>query len=292
MMEALPVEYAVASFLSDYGIEPLDLGRAVEERGFDTLFLTEHTHIPLSRRSPYPAGGDLPEHYKRAYDPLIALTAIAGVTTTLGLATGVALINQHHPLSLAKQTASLDRLSGGRFELGVGPGWNEEEMENHGVDPQRRTARMLEHIAAVRTVWTHDEAEFHGVHVDFDPVWSWPKPLRTPPVLIAGYGPRVLDRVLSHGDGWLQNFIGIDAVDQLAERITELRTRAAALGRPRPSVTLYGADQTPEAMHAYADAGVDRVMFELRNYGQIDGPREQDRALAELDRLAALRASA
>ncbi len=285
------MQHAVVSFLSDYGIEPVALGRAVEDRGFDALFLTEHTHIPLSRRTPYPAGGDLPEHYKRTYDPFIALTAIAGATSTLTLGTAVALINQHHPLVLAKQTASLDLFSGGRFELGVGPGWNVEEMANHGVDPGRRTLRMLESIEAVRAVWTDDEAEIHGKFIDFDPVWSWPKPQKAPPVLIAGYGPSVLDRVLSHGDGWLPIGIGADDVGEFAVRVTELRSRAANRGLPRPSVTLYGADQTPEALRAYAEAGVDRVLFELTNYGQIGGPREENRALAELDRLAALRAS-
>ncbi|GAB3837382.1 TIGR03619 family F420-dependent LLM class oxidoreductase [Kribbella italica] len=284
------MKHAVVSFLSDYGIQPVALGRAVEERGFDALFLTEHTHIPLSRRTPYPAGGELPEHYKRTYDPLIALTAIAGATTTLQLGTGIALINQHHPLVLAKQTASLDRLSSGRFELGVGPGWNVEEMANHGVDSGRRTLRMLEHIEAIRAVWTNDEAQFHGKFVDFGPVWSWPKPEHAPPVLIAGYGPSVLDRVLSHGDGWLPIGVGASDVDEFAVRIADLRSRAADLGRPRPSVTLYGAEQTPEVLRAYADAGVDRVLFELVNHGQIGGSREEDRALDELDRLAALRA--
>jgi probable F420-dependent oxidoreductase len=277
--------------LSDYGIEPEKLGRAVEDNGFDALFLTEHTHIPVNRRTPYPNGGDLPTYYARTYDPFIALAAIAAITTNLALGTGVSLINQHHPLTLAKQTASLDRLSGGRFELGVGPGWNEEEMENHGVDPSRRTARMLEHVAAVREVWIHEEPEFHGRYVDFDPVWSWPKPHRTPPVLIGGLGPTVLERVLSHGDGWMPLFVGVDQIGELAKRISDLRSRAKELGRPRPSVTLYGADQTPDAMRAYAGAGVDRVLFELINYGRVGGPNEEDLALAEIERLAEMWAS-
>lgn len=143
------MEIGVVTFLTDYGIEPLELARAVEERGFDALFLTEHTHIPASRRSPWPGGGDLPQRYAHTYDPFVALAAMAAVTGRVVLGTGVCLVNQHHPLNLAKEVASLDRIAGGRFELGVGPGWNVEEMEHHGVRPGRRTAEMLERIEAL-----------------------------------------------------------------------------------------------------------------------------------------------
>lgn len=152
------MEHGIVTFLTDYGIAPVSLGQAVEERGFDSLFLAEHTHIPTSRLTPWPVGAPvprpLPRHYSHTFDPLTALAAIAATTRRIGLGTAVALVNQHHPITLAKQVASVDRISHGRFELGVGPGWNAEEMANHGVDPARPLARMLEHVAAMRKIWT------------------------------------------------------------------------------------------------------------------------------------------
>ncbi|MDT0269646.1 LLM class F420-dependent oxidoreductase [Streptomyces sp. DSM 44915] len=273
------MEHGIVTFLTDYGIPPVQLGRAVEERGFDALFLTEHTHIPASRLTPWPVGAaepqPLPRHYAHTFDPLAALAAIAATTHRVRLGTGVLLVNQHHPITLAKQVASVDRISGGRLELGVGPGWNVEEMANHGVDPARPLARMLEHVAALRRIWSEDEPEFHGEFVDFDPIWSWPKPVRQPPVLIAGVGPTVLDRVLSHGDGWLP--LPLFTPERLGERVTELRARAADAGRT-VNVTLYGG--SPDALDAYREAGVDRVLFELPDH------ENPDDALRALDRLA------
>ena len=270
------MDLGIVTFLTDYGITPVHLGRAVEERGFGALFLAEHTHIPTSRLTPWPVGAPpqpLPRHYSHTFDPLTALAAIAATTERITLGTAVALVNQHHPINLAKRVASVDRLAGGRFELGAGPGWNAEEMANHGVDPARPVARMLEHVAAMKAIWTEDEPEFHGEFVDFDPIWSWPKPVRRPPVLIAGVGPTVLDRVLSHGDGWLP--LPLFTPEQLGDRITILRKRAA--GRP-VNVTLYGGRL--ELLADYRDAGVDRVLFELPDH---EDPGD---VLRELDRLA------
>ncbi|MEK6443465.1 LLM class F420-dependent oxidoreductase [Pseudonocardia sp. T1-2H] len=275
------MEFGVVTFLTDYGIAPLELGRAVEQRGFGSLFLTEHTHIPTSRRSPWPGGAELPRKYWHTYDPFVALGAIAAVTERIALGTGVSLINQHHPITLAKAVASVDRLSGGRFELGVGPGWNVEEMANHGANPGRRTAEMLERLEAMRLIWTQDEPEFHGEFVDFDPIWSWPKPLRVPPVLIGGGGPTVLDRVLSHGDGWIPLRIPLSGLDEFGRRIAELRERAAKIDKP-VTVTVYGAAPKPAALESYAAAGVDRVLFELQDH---EGAKE---TLTELDALAEL----
>lgn len=275
------MQHAVVTFLTDYGIDGPALGRAVEERGFDGLFLTEHTHIPVRRESPWPSGGELPRRYFHTFDPFVALAAISMVTERIALGTAVSLVVQHDPIVLAKTIASLDQVSGGRFEFGVGPGWNREEMLNHGVDPSGRIARMLEHVDAMREIWTQDAAEFHGRFVDFEPIRSWPKPVRTPPVLIGGEGPTVLDRVLSHGDGWLPRRVQRDEVDALAGRIAELQSRAADAGRERLDVTMFAAEPDPATLEGYTAAGVDRVMFLLPD---VDG----DETLRVLDELAAL----
>ncbi len=277
------MDFGVAAFLTDYGIAPLDLARAVEERGFESLFLTEHTHIPASRISPWPGGGDLPLRYSHTYDPFVALAAMAAVTERITLGTAVCLVNQHHPLNLAKEIASLDRIAGGRFEFGVGPGWNVEEMENHGVRSRRRTAEMLERIAALRELWTADEPEFHGDFVSFDPLWSYPKPTRVPPILIGGGGPTVLDRVLAHADGWIPLRVPLSGLEEFAGRVAELRRRTDEAGRDRIPVTVYGAAKRADAMQSYVDAGVDRVLVELADHGT-----DTAAALAELDTLAEL----
>jgi probable F420-dependent oxidoreductase len=279
------MDIGVVTFLTDYGIDPLELARAVEDRGLGSLFLTEHTHIPTSRESPWPGGDELPVRYSHTFDPFVTLAAMAAVTRRITLGTSVSLINQHDPIVLAKQVASLDRIAGGRIELGVGPGWNAEEMADHGVDPRTRTARMLEVIEVLRAIWTRDEPEFHGRFVDFGPIWSWPKPVRVPPVLIGGGGPTVLDRVLSHGDGWLPLRVPTTGLDEFRGRVTELRRRAAAAGRGHLSVTIHGASRKPAAIESYRAAGVDRLLFELTDRSG-DGAR--DGTLAELDELAAL----
>jgi probable F420-dependent oxidoreductase len=286
------VDHGVVTFLTDYGIEPLALARAVEERGFDALFLTEHTHIPISRMTPWPGGAELPRRYAHTFDPFVALAAFATVTERVALGTAVSLVAQHDPIVLAKAVASVDRISGGRFELGVGPGWNVEEAAHHGARTHR-TARMLETVEALRIIWTRDEAEYHGRFVDFEPIWSWPKPLRVPPVLIGGGGPTVLDRVLSHGDGWVPLRVPVRGLDAFGARVAELQRRAVEAGRGHLPVTIYGAASKPEALESYAVAGVDRVLFELPDAvaagkGGTDG-RGTDVMLRELDRLAGLR---
>lgn len=278
------MDFGVVTFLTDYGPAPVELGRAVEERGFGALMLTEHTHIPTSRESPWPGGPELPVRYSHTYDPFVALAAIAATTERIALGTAVSLVAQHDPIVLAKAVASLDRIAAGRFELGIGPGWNAEEMANHGVDPKRRTARMLEHVEAMKAIWTRDEAEHHGTFVDFDPIWSWPKPTRVPPVLIGGGGPTVLDRVLSHGDGWIPLRVPVSGLEEFGARVAELQRRAADAGRGHLPVTVYGASPKPQALESYAAAGVDRVLFELTD----PGPGETDAALRELDTLAEL----
>lgn len=290
------MQHGIVTFLTDYGIAPQVLARAVEERGFGALFLTEHTHIPTSRSTPWPGGPELPARYSHTFDPFVALGVLAAATERITLGTAVSLVAQHHPITLAKAVASVDRLAEGRVELGVGPGWNVEEAAHHDVRGHR-IARMLETVAAMREIWTRDEAEFHGEFVDFAPLWCWPKPVRVPPVLIGGGGPTVLDRVLSHGDGWIPLRVRIAGLDAFADRIAELRRRADDTGRPHLPVTVYGAVSTSDALESYATVGVDRVLFELPDHGPLGGAtadpgsdgRGTDATLRELDRLAALR---
>src|SRR5437764_1570456 len=196
------MKLGLAMFPADYAIHPAELGQLTEELGFESLFLPEHTHIPASRRTPWPGGGELPREYSHTYDPFITLAAVAQRTERLLLATGICLVVERDPITTAKEVASVDHLSGGRFLFGVGAGWNIEEMENHGTDPHTRFSLMRERIEAMKAIWTSDEAEYHGRHVDFDPIWSWPKPVQDPhpPVLVGGNGAKVLDRVIAFGD--------------------------------------------------------------------------------------------
>jgi probable F420-dependent oxidoreductase len=270
------MKFGVSTFVTDEGIAPSLLGPALEERGFASLYLAEHTHIPVSRETPYPAGGDLPRPYYRTLDPFVALTAAGVVTERLELGTGIALVNQRDPIILAKETASLDLVTGGRAVLGVGAGWNREEMLHHGTDPKTRMARMREYVLAVKEIWENDQAEFHGEFVDFDPIFSWPKPVRRPPVLIGGWGPKTLDRVLEYGDGWMP-VVGRDRDGSLARAIADLRARA---GRHVP-VVAYAAGAKPDAVEQLTLAGVDEILFYL--------PTEPaDATLERLDRLTEL----
>ncbi|MFF4210404.1 LLM class F420-dependent oxidoreductase [Streptomyces sp. NPDC001796] len=280
----------ISTFVTDEGIGPVDLGRALEERGFESLFVAEHTHIPVKRETPYvpnremywPAYGELPRIYYRTVDPFVTLTAVATVTRRLLVATGVALVVEREPINLAKQVASLDLLSGGRLLVGVGAGWNREEMRNLGTDPRTRMALMRERVLAMREIWMREEAEFHGEFVDFDPIRSWPKPVQRPhpPVLVGGDGPGVLDRVLEYGDGWVP-ILG-KSVDALAARIAELGVRAEETGRAPVPVTVYGVPPDREVLAGLAEAGADRALLQLPT-----APR--DESLRELDRFAALK---
>ncbi|MEV0668029.1 LLM class F420-dependent oxidoreductase [Actinomadura luteofluorescens] len=271
------MRFGVSTFVTDEGIGPAALGRALEERGFGSLFVTEHTHIPVKRESEYPGGGDLPRIYYRTLDPFVVLSAAAAVTARLRLGTGIALVVQRDPITLAKEVASLDLVSGGRAALGVGAGWNREEMRNHGTDPVSRMRLMRERVLAVKELWTKERAEFHGEFVDFDPVFSYPKPVQDPhpPVLVGGSGPTALDRVAEYGDGWMPLY-GRGTGD-LAARIADLRERS---GRRVP-VAVFAVPGRPEAVAELEAAGADEVLFSLRT-------EPEDGTLRHLDRLAAL----
>ncbi len=270
------MEFGVSTFVTDEGIRPAVLGKALEERGFASLFLAEHSHIPVKRETPWPGGADLPRQYYRTLDPFVALTAAAAATERLRVGTGIALVIQRDPIHLAKETASLDLVSGGRAVLGVGAGWNREEMRNHGTDPTTRMRLLRERVLAVKELWTKDEAEFHGEFVDFDPVFCYPKPVQDPhpPVLIGGSGPTTFDRVLEFGDGWMP--IYGRGTDALPDQIADLRDRA---GRELP-VTIFGVPPKPDVIAALAEAGVNEVLFNL--------PTEPEgETLDRLDRIAA-----
>ena len=248
-------------------MDPAALARLVEERGHESLFFPEHTHIPASRESPYPAGGELPRRYIHTFDLFVAMTAAVTATSRLRVGSGVCLLIQRDPITTAKETASIDYLSGGRLEFGVGAGWNREEMENHGTDPRTRMAVLRERVEAVKAIWTTDEASYAGEHVRFDRIWSWPKPAQRPhpPVIIGGHGPTVFDRVLAYGDAWMPNHGPSD----LVKRSAELRLRA-----DRPiSLQVMGVPADPAALEAYASAGFDRVLHWLPSAGR--GPVER-----------------
>jgi probable F420-dependent oxidoreductase len=237
-----------------------EIGRALEANGFESLFLPEHTHIPLAVQSIFPDDPDWLDTCKRMLDPFVALAGVAAITTHLRLGTGVALIPQHHPITLAKTVATLDLLSGGRVILGAGAGWNEPEMRHHGVDPARRWRVLREHLLAMKAIWTSEVAEFHGETVDFGPLWLWPKPVQQPhpPFALGGEGSHVLDRVLEYGDAWMPNdHPGIEG------RMAELQARAAVAGRGPVPVTIYAAPRSTEAIERFMSAGAERIVFNL-----------------------------
>jgi probable F420-dependent oxidoreductase len=268
------VDFGISFFPTEYSIQPAELARLVEERPFSSLFFTEHTHIPVSRETPYPGGSELPEHYRHSYDPFIGLAFAAAATERIKLGSGVCLVIEHDPIVLAKVVASLDQVSGGRLLFGVGAGWNREEMRNHGTDPRRRFTVMRERVEAMKAIWTQDEAEYHGEFVDFDPIWLWPKPLQKPhpPVLLGGSGEKVLDRVLAYADEWFPNRFGTP--EQLKERIDELRDRA---GRHVP-VRASGVKAEREMVERLAAAGVDSCVFYVSSDAD---PGEIERQLDE-----------
>jgi probable F420-dependent oxidoreductase len=274
------MKFGLGYFPTAEAMPPGELGRLVEERGHESLFFAEHTHIPASRESPWPAGGELPPKYARTYDAFVACTAVAAATSRLRVGTGICLVVERDPITTAKEVASVDRLSGGRFEFGVGAGWNREEMENHGTDPRTRMALMAERVEAMKAIWTEDEASYHGEHVNFERIWSWPKPAQRPhpPILVGGAGPTVLDRVLRFGDAWFPNY---GESEDLAERIAELRARAE-----RPiEVQVMSAPADPAQLEWLAELGVSRVARWLPSAKRsvVEPALERwERAIAEL----------
>jgi probable F420-dependent oxidoreductase len=277
------VDTGIAIFPTHDAIDPGALARLVEERGHTALFFPEHTHIPASRASSWAGGRELPRKYARTYDLFVAMAVAVAATSRLRIGSGICLLVERDPIVTAKEVASLDHLSGGRIDFGVGAGWNREEMANHGTDPRTRFALLAERVAALKAIWTEDEASFAGEHVRFERIWSWPKPLQRPhpPVLVGGNGPTVLDRVLAFGDAWLPNH-GRDG--DVLDRIGELRARAAEAGR-RVDVQIMGVPPKPEVLEAYERAGATRVILWVpsAHRGRVERAMERfEDAVAEL----------
>ncbi|HUN75535.1 MAG TPA: LLM class F420-dependent oxidoreductase [Steroidobacteraceae bacterium] len=278
----LTIKIGICYFSTDYGIDIGELARAAEDRGFESLLLPEHTHIPVSRRTPYPAGGELPRAYAHTHDPFVALSFAAAATRKILLGTGVCLIPQRDPIVTAKCVASLDRLSNGRFIFGIGAGWNVDEMENHGARAETRFKLMRERVLAMQALWTEDEAAFHGEMVSFDPVWMYPKPQQRPhpPILLGGAGEHTLERVVEFCQGWLP--IARSGFDPI-KAVAALRRAASQAGRDYStlSISAFAVPAEEAAVARCRAAGIDRAVLTVPDVSR-------DEILKGLDRSARL----
>lgn len=251
-------------FDTDYSIDIAELARELEQRGFESLLVPEHTHIPASRKSPWPGGGDLPKEYWHTYDPFVSLSFAAAATTSLKIGTGICLLPQRDTIVTAKLAASLDRMSGGRFIFGIGAGWNREELEHHGTDYTTRFKRLEEQLQAMKGLWTEDEFGFDGNHVKFTPSWSYPKPIQQPhpPMILGGESDHTLKRIMKYADGWLPR--GRGGLD-MAKEMSRFRQHAEEAGRDVSTLTvsLFGASPKPAPLESYREAGLTRALLPL-----------------------------
>jgi len=268
--------------LTDASMPVTDLARAVEERGFDSIWVPEHSHIPTTGSTPYPGRGPVTRDFARTLDPFVTLAAAASVTSRIKLGTGICLLIQRDTINTAKTVATLDHLSGGRVSFGVGGGWNKPEMENHGCEYTTRFQRLEEQLQALKIIWTEDEAQFHGDYVNFDPMWCWPKPVSRPhpPIFIGGETDHTLKRIVKYGDGWLPR---VRDPEMVLAGIGKLRAFARAAGRNENSISIsaFGLPAKDEAIAPFRDAGVERAILAL-------APGTADDMLRRLDRYAEL----
>jgi probable F420-dependent oxidoreductase len=280
------LKFGVSMFFTDYSIGPGDLGRALEQRGFESVWAPEHSHIPLSRKTPFPGGGDLPKKYYDAMDPFITLTAAAMATKSLRVGTGVCLVQQRDPIQAAKLVASIDNVSNGRFLFGIGNGWNQDEMENHGTEFKSRHKRARENVEAMKEIWTKSKAEYHGEFVNFDPMMAWPKPVQKPhpPVIVGGAFPYSARRAIRYGDGWIPQ-AARGGYKEIADMFPDFRKMCADAGRDPASIaiTVWFPRREPDLMKRYQDLGVERVVFNVES-------EPEAKVLPELDAIAALMA--
>ncbi|MBI3993500.1 MAG: LLM class F420-dependent oxidoreductase [Candidatus Lambdaproteobacteria bacterium] len=272
------MRFGVYMFPADYAIPPDELARAVEARGLHGLYFPEHTHIPSSRLSPFPFAPELPKEYSHTLDPFVAMAAAAAVTKTLRLGTSICLVVERDPITTAKEVASVDHLSGGRVDFGIGGGWNKEEMENHGTDFSRRWKVLRERTEAMQAIWTHDVASYHGEFVNFDKIWSWPKPVQKPypPVLMGGDGPRTLQRIVRYADGWMPF---PQSAAELSGKMRTLASMAKEAGRGPLPTHLFAAKADADELRRLEDIEVYQSIFYLP-----PGPAEA--ILPRLDKLA------
>jgi probable F420-dependent oxidoreductase len=274
------MKYGVVYFPTDQAIRVDDMARAVEERGFESLWLPEHTHIPCSRRSPYPLGGDLPREYIDGYELLTGMAFAAAATKKITIGSSICLVVERDPIVLAKEIATLDKLSGGRIELGIGSGWNAEEMENHGVQFKDSRKVMREKVAAIKAIWTQERSEYHGRFVNFDPMWCYPKPVRKPhpPILMGGNGSLAIKYAARECDGWVPSAV---LVDQLSKSVAMLREELRAAGRDPKAfpITALFAPADRKQLDAYEEMGIERAVFAMPS-------AERDKAVSVLDRRA------
>jgi probable F420-dependent oxidoreductase len=268
-------------FATDYSMPVVDVARALEERGYESLFLPEHTHIPVNRRSPWPGGAELPRQYSHTLDPFVGLGAAAAATKTLRLGTGICLLTERDPIVTAKEVATLDLVSNGRFDFGIGAGWNAEEMENHGTRFDTRFRVMVDRAKAMQAIWTQDEAAYQGEFTAFEPLWSWPKPVQKPhpPILLGGETKHTLRRVMEFCDGWFPR--GRSFGDPAAE-MKRLRSFADEAGRDirTVSTTLFGAEPDAGYLDKCRAAGVNRALLALP-------PEGRDTVLPVIDKYSA-----
>jgi len=278
------MDVGAALFFTDYSIGPVELAQALEQRGFESLWAPEHSHIPLSRRSPFPQGGELPKKYYDVMDPFVTLAAAAAVTTRLRVATGICLVVQRDPIQTAKQVATLDQVSGGRFLFGIGAGWNAEEMADHGTAFESRFAVMRERVEAMKAIWTQSKPAYEGRHVTFPPMMTWPKPVQTPhpPVIVGGAFPHGARRAIAYGDGWVPH-ARRPAYGDVLGLLPEFRKMATEAGRDPAAlpITIFGVPEDRDLIARYRDAGVARLVFNLP-------PAKAGEVLPILDRCASL----
>jgi len=273
------MDFGASIFFTDYSISPAALAPAMEARGFESLWAPEHSHIPTSRRSPYPGGGDLPKSYYDVLDPFVALAAAAVVTKKLMLGTGVCLVIQRDTIQTAKLVASLDQISGGRFLFGIGGGWNAEEMEDHGTAFESRFKKMREQIEAMIQIWTRSKPEYHGEFVNFDPMMTWPKPIQKPhpPVIVGGAFPHAARRAIRYGQGW----IPVAGRGDIADQVPAFRKMVAESGRDPATlpISMFSAKDDLDVLKRFRDLGVARVTVSLPS-------APSDQVLPILDRWA------
>jgi probable F420-dependent oxidoreductase len=278
------MDFGVFMFHTDYSMPIVPLAQACEERGFESLWAPEHSHIPLTRKTPFPGGGDLPKMYYDAMDPFVILSAAAAATKRLKIGTGVCLIVQRDTIQTAKLAASLDQVSGGRFLFGIGGGWNQDEMEDHGTVYATRFKRMREQVEAMREIWTKSKPEYHGEIVDFPPMMTWPKPVQKPhpPVIIGGAFPHAARRAVRYGNGWVP-IAGRGPYGQIENFLPPFKEMLAEAGRSLADVpiTMFGVAPDVDLVKRYRDQGVARVVGGCP-------PEPADKTLPLLDKWAGI----